>query len=65
MELIEGRIPKGITCDYSSRCKFKVSACNNQGCRVCDGKTVDYPVSCAIARGFVIIDRSESSPLKK
>jgi len=58
-KLINGRIPPNTTCSYSNKCgRFKITACNGEGCPVCDGKTTDHEFSCSISRLFVIQEKN-------
>ncbi len=54
LKLINGRIPAKEECPYKSRCPIeKAGACKHQG--------VNHPVafSCAMARGYELIDRMD------
>lgn len=50
--LVDGKVPAGESCFASDICNLKKSACNGDGCKVCDGKTIDRPMSCGGARFF-------------
>jgi hypothetical protein len=57
--LVNGRVPAGESCFYSSYCKEKEVVCNGTGCPVADGETIESEFSCALARMAELIHKKE------
>ena len=51
-----GKIMKGNVCPYSHGCPYKETANNGKGCAIAV-HSVDYDVSCGMARAMKLIDR--------